>query len=121
MSSAASVHRIVSMTGELLTYQSLISNTRSATTLERTATYTNYVVSGYLRLFLDSQITHLIRQGDRQLLLPAHNIAFVPKTNDRVTDSSGKTYNVVSVDERRGFSGEMSLYRIQVRQDDGNP
>jgi hypothetical protein len=118
--SAPDIQRIVANTGEAITYKSLLSNALNTTTLERTAVYTDYTASAYIRMFLDSQLTHLIRQGDRQMILPASGLEFAPKTNDRVIDSSGDTYNVVSVDARRGFGGELSLYRIQLRQDNGD-
>lgn len=112
------VEQIVRRQGQPLTYLRLTGVTRSETTLQNTNTYKSYSLHGYFRLFKDRELTHLIQQGDRELRLPANSLGFIPKFNDRVSLSDGRSYNVVGVDERY-IGAQVGLYILQLRGDNG--
>lgn len=84
--------------GEVLTYVKF-TTVRDFVTGIDTKTGNSYSITAPVIDYRPNQITNLIQQGDRRVLLP-YNVPFTPQEGDMVT-ASGQEYTVMAVNPKK--------------------
>ena len=75
--------------------------------------FTSQTIKAGIRFFKPKEITGLIQQGDRLVVMAAKDLSLVPKKGDRLAIDS-QFFQVISVNERTAYD-ENAVYRLQVR------
>lgn len=111
---SAAVKELLKYHGEDVTYTHTLSATRTSSGLSRANTTSAYSVRGVFRFYNSKEVSSLVQEGDRRLIIAGDDLTNTPKPNDKVTDSDGVTYRVISVDKRKHRNGVVA-WLLQVR------
>lgn len=113
MTVSGRVLEVINEQGQDVTVTTYGTNTYTVATGVNARTGTSVTVRAFVRNYAGAELAGLIKQGDKEVIIPADALATAPALEDKVTIGS-VTYNIEGVD-LRVVRNAPALYLLQVR------